>query len=92
MIIKNSHGFDKIKGVYIMKDLLKNKTLLSFVGGVVATVAGTRFVKSDCARKMAVKSIASGMQVKDNAMATYDTIVEDAKDIYEEAKNKRAGE
>lgn len=75
-----------------MKDLLKNKALLSFVGGVVATVAGTKFVKSDTARKMAVNSLASGMKLKDDTMATYETIKEDAKDVYYEAKNKKGGE
>lgn len=34
-----------------MKDLFKNKLLWSFVGGVAATVAGSKFAKSDCARK-----------------------------------------
>lgn len=41
-----------------MKDLFKNKLLWSFVGGVAATVAGSKFAKSDCARKAAVKSVA----------------------------------
>ena len=39
-----------------MKDLLKNKTVLSFVGGIAATIAGARFLKSDKARTMAVNS------------------------------------
>lgn len=37
-----------------MKDLLKNKTVLSFVGGIAATIAGAKFLKSDKARTMAV--------------------------------------
>ena len=72
-----------------MKELFKNKLLWSFVGGVAATVAGSKFVKSDCARNAAVKSVAAGMQIKDDALATYDTIVEDAKDSYAEAKSKK---
>lgn len=72
-----------------MKDLFKNKLLWSFVGGVAATVAASKFAKSDCARKAAVKSVATGMQLKDQALASYDTIVEDAKDIYAEAKSKK---
>ena len=54
-----------------MKDLLKNKTVLSFVGGIAATIAGAKFLKSDKARTMAVNSLASGMKLKDDAMATY---------------------
>ena len=57
-----------------MKDLLKNKTVLSFVGGIAATIAGAKFLKSDKARTMAVNSLASGMKLKDDAMATYETI------------------
>ena len=72
-----------------MKDLLKNKTVLSFVGGIAATIAGARFLKSDKARTMAVNS---GMKLKDDAMATYETIKEDAKDICYEAKAKNEGE
>lgn len=72
-----------------MKDLFKNKLLWSFVGGVAATVAGSKFAKSDCARKAAVKSVATGMQLKDQALVSYDTIVEDAKDIYAEVKSKK---
>ncbi|WP_281080909.1 DUF6110 family protein [Catenibacterium sp. co_0103] len=72
-----------------MKDLFKNKLLWSFVGGVAATVAGSKFAKSDCARKVAVKSVATGMQLKDQTLVSYDTIVEDAKDIYAEAKSKK---
>ena len=51
--------------------------------------SGSKFVKSDCARNATVKSVATGMQIKDEALATYDTIVEDAKDIYAEAKSKK---
>ena len=72
-----------------MKDFFKNKLLWSFVGGVAATVAGSKFAKSDCARKAAVKSDATGMQLKDQALASYDTIVEDSKDIYAVAKSKK---
>lgn len=75
-----------------MKDLLKNKAVLSFVGGVVATVATTQFVKSDTAKKVAVRSLASGMKLKDDAVATYETIKEDAQDIYNEAKSQKDGQ
>ena len=75
-----------------MKDYLKNKTVLSFVGGIAATIVGAKFLKSDKARTMAVNSLASGMKLKDDAMATYETIKEDAKDICYEAKAKNEGE
>lgn len=75
-----------------MKDIIKNKAVLSFVGGVIMTVAGSKFAKSKQARKLAVNSLAAGMKLKDDTLATYETIKEDAKDIVYEAKNKKAGE
>lgn len=75
-----------------MKNFLTKKTTLSFLGGAACMLAGSKFVKSDKARELAVNSLASGMKLKDDAMATYETIKEDAKDICYEAKNKKEGE
>lgn len=71
-----------------MKDFFKKKTTLSFLGGAAVMLAGSKFVKSDKARELAVNSLASGMKLKDDAKASYETIKEDAKDLCEEAKNK----
>ena len=75
-----------------MKDFFKKPTVLSFIGGVAATVVGTKFLKSSTARKIAVNSIASGLKLKDDAVSTYETIREDAQDLCYEAKSKNDGE
>ncbi|MCD7951256.1 MAG: DUF6110 family protein [Erysipelotrichaceae bacterium] len=68
--------------------LLTNKKVWAFVGGVVTTVATQNFVKSKTARDLAVKGLANGMRIKDEASESFETIKEDAKDIYYEAKVK----
>ena len=45
-------------------------------------------LKSNKARELAVKGLASGMQVKDNVEATVTSIKEDAQDVYAEAVEK----
>jgi len=75
-----------------MKDILKSKTVLSFIGGMAMAIVGSKFAKSEQARKIAVNSLAAGMKLKDDTLATYETIKEDAKDIVYEARNKKAGE
>ena len=43
-----------------MKSFLRNVALLSFTGGVAAAVAGAKLLKSDKARQLAVKTLATG--------------------------------
>ena len=74
-----------------MKDGLKNKTLWTFIGGAAAYVAGSKFLKSDAAHDLAVKSLAGGMKLKEDTTCKYETIKEDAKDLLEEAKVKNEG-
>lgn len=69
-----------------MKEIMKNKQLWTFIGGVVAALAGTKLVKSEKARELAVKGLANGMKLRDDATAAYETICEDAKDLCSEAK------
>ena len=75
-----------------MKSFLRNVALLSFTGGVAAAVAGAKLPKSDKARQLAVKTLATGMKAKDDAMAALETIREDAKDLCYEAKKQKDGE
>ena len=49
-----------------MKEFFKSKELWTFVGGAVTAVVTSKFAKSNKARELAVKGLASGMQVKDN--------------------------
>ena len=70
-----------------MKEFFKSKELWTFVGAVTAVVT-SKFAKSNKARELAVKGLASGMQVKDNVEATVTSIKEDAQDVYAEAVEK----
>lgn len=74
-----------------MNNLLKNKTLWTFVGGVVATITTSKFVKSNTARDLTVKAVAGGMKARHQANVSLNKIKEDATDLYEEAKQKNAG-
>ena len=51
---------------------------MDIVGGAVTAVVTSKFAKSNKARELAVKGLASGMQVKDNVEATVTSIKEDA--------------
>jgi hypothetical protein len=59
-----------------MKEFFKSKELWTFVGGAVTAVVTSKFAKSNKARELAVKGLASGMQVKDNVEATVTSIKE----------------
>ena len=58
----------------------------------VGCFAGGLFATSKCARKIAVKSMAAGLQVKDNIKSGWDNVKEEANDIYEEAKEEAASQ
>lgn len=57
-----------------------------FVGG---TAAGL-FVRTKACRKLAVNAVASGMMAKDCVNEGIENIKEEANDIYEDAKKKKA--
>jgi hypothetical protein len=67
---------------------LIRKKLLAFAGGVAAGLILPPIAKSKAARKAAVSLVAKGMCLKDSALAAYESVREDAQDIYEEAKKK----
>jgi hypothetical protein len=68
---------------------LPSKTgVLTFVCGAFAVIVGGAFVKSKTAHKLAVKGVAGGMRLKDDALRTFETIREEAQDVYEEAKRE----
>ena len=58
----------------------------------VGCFAGGLFATSKCARKVAVKGMAAGMQVKDNIKTGWENVKEEAADIYEEAKEEIAAQ
>lgn len=66
------------------------KKVWAFVGGVAAGLILPPLVKSKTARKAAVSVVAKGMNLKDDAKTAYESIKEDAQDVYAEAKQKAA--
>ena len=68
------------------------KIIASFAGGVITALVGNHFIKTDKARTIAVNLLATGMKIKDDVVASYETMKEDALDIVNEAKNKKDGE
>ena len=67
-----------------MLNIFKNAKFWIGVGGLATGL----FVTSKCARKIAVKGLACGMQTRDNIKAGWENIKEEANDIYEEAKQE----
>ncbi len=56
----------------------------------IGCFAGGLFATSKCARKIAVKGMSAGMQVKDNIVTGWENVKEEATDLYEEAKEEAA--
>jgi len=68
------------------------KKVLTFVAGTAAGLILPPIVKSKAARKAAVTVTAKGMQLKDDARSAFETIKEDAEDVYAEAKEMNNSE
>lgn len=69
---------------------IKKKKRYAFIGGAVAGLILPPILKSKTIHKAAVCVTAKGMGIKDGAVATYETIKEDAQDVYAEARKKAA--
>jgi len=67
---------------------ITNKKVLTFIVGTAAGLILPPIVKSKTARKAAVCVTAKSMQLKDDARSAFETIKEDAQDVYAEAKEK----
>ena len=80
------NGMILLKGEIVMVNIFKSAKFWIGVGGVAAGI----FATSKCARKIAVKSMAAGMQTRDNIKAGWESIKEEAEDLYEEAKEEAA--
>lgn len=63
---------------------------LPFAAGIVATIVGKKILKSKCVHDAAVRTVAKGLILKDEAQATLETIKEESQDIYAEAVAKKA--
>lgn len=64
------------------------KNLAFMLGGAAIYESAKQFLKTKTAHNIAVKTVATGMNVKKEVMATIQDIKDEAKDIVEEAKIK----
>ncbi|MDR2448321.1 MAG: DUF6110 family protein [Treponema sp.] len=62
--------------------------VLYFIGGSAATILGGKLLKSKQARKAAVQIMAGGLKLQDDVMTAFESLKEEAQDIYNEAKQK----
>lgn len=67
---------------------IAGKKGLLFVGGILAGLVLPPIVRSKTVRKAAVAVTAKSMNLKDNAVSAFESIKEEAQDIYAEAKYK----
>ncbi|MDR1604280.1 MAG: DUF6110 family protein [Gracilibacteraceae bacterium] len=72
--------------------LLIHPRVLSFIGGGAATILGGKLLKSRQARQAAVQVMAGGLKLQDSIMTAFESIKEEAQDIYAEAKQSAAAE
>jgi hypothetical protein len=89
---QKSGGFRRLKQkgetMSAIKKCLDAGSLAAFAGGVAAAIAVPRILKSKCARKAAVYTMAKGLQLQEDAVSLFDELREDAQDLYYEAKGQ----
>ncbi len=65
-----------------------SKHVLIYVGGLITATCGSKFLKSKCARKAAVNTLAKGMKLRNDVMSAFESIKEEAQDICFEAQKQ----
>ena len=75
----------------ILKNMNRERWMY-FAGGIAAAIAGKCVCKSDSVRKLAVKGMASGMKLQQDAAYKIETMKEEAQDLVEEAKELKVEE
>lgn len=69
-----------------------NRKILAYLGGIATATIGVKILKSAPVHKAAVRMMAGGMKLRDDAMGTLETIKEDAQDLYQEARQQSGAE
>jgi predicted small secreted protein len=73
-----------------LKSFFTNKYVVGFGAGIAASIIVYRAYKSRRLRKAAVKILAQGMKIRDEAKFAVNTMKEEAEDLCAEAKEKNA--
>jgi len=69
----------------LLKHLHEKEKMLLFLGGAVTTLYSLYCIKSGKAKKIAVKSMATGIQLQRKVHETFQNIKEEAVDIVHDA-------
>lgn len=69
-----------------MKDYFTKNNVGIFALGFAAATLGVKALKSKSARNVAVKTLAQGMKIQDDAKECYENIKDEATDIAYDAK------
>lgn len=64
----------------------KDEKKCCFAAGIAVGLAGWQFLKSKTARKACVTTMAQGMKLQKDAQVLFESMKEDAQDIYYEAE------
>lgn len=67
-------------------NILANKKVLSFVGGLATSLVVGKVLKSKAVHDCAVKTMASAINLKKDLNGKYESIKEDAEDLAHEAR------
>lgn len=67
-------------------NIFKNEKAGFFAMGILAATAGVKLIKSKAFRSCCVKTIASGMKLREDAVSTFTKMKEEAADICYDAK------
>ncbi|MDO4830570.1 MAG: DUF1490 family protein [Clostridia bacterium] len=71
-----------------MKKFYKNEKFWCVVAGAAAVIVGKKVLKSEKTRECAVKGLAKGMKLQQDAKAVFQNIQDEASDICYDAKKK----
>lgn len=69
-----------------IQDIMKDKNVWLFLGGVAVGAAALTVLGSKTARDIAVAGIAEGIKIRDDAVSALNGLSEDAKDLYTEKR------
>lgn len=75
-----------------MNNIFKNEKAMIFLGGVAAGTLGAKVLKSKCAKKFYVSTLANGMKLQQDAQQLFETMKEDAEDMCFEARKEATTE
>lgn len=71
-----------------MRNYVDRKNIAFLLGGVLLSALGASLKKSGSVRRLAVTSIAKGMKVQKEILSCYESVKEEASDMFAEAEQQ----